>query len=443
MRRLPTAFLLAIIFQALTTGLRFALLLNSKASLMASGSWSLFAQGMGFATLALLAAGSFDLARTTTGQRSQAARIAGIVFAVGLGLTVVGVIVDFVQIQRVSDSSTSKLLYDIEAYAWSIVMIGGIAALITAADGWRKSAPFAAVAVVAVVIARGPPFLNGPLYEALQSALGRTGASMVFSLCWLVTLGCIVLLLTLAHDRAEPAEDLGEGERGLRRAARALWLRVIAAAVFAAMSMMAIAAGRGGALTMLQFALVAGPVINAFALGSFGFGAFTTARSGVRDFSSVTLYLAGALSLWAAGAMMVQLPWLYELVFKSGEGYGGDHGRDLLGTFALVIPLVASAGVVVLSTAIAGFARKRNLEDLRAQVVSRTFAFVGLILLSLLVQQYGLPKAKSQGSFLGMTLLAAGAGLYAIAMVAKLCALAADALRREPGLPTATLRPPD
>ena len=61
------------------------------------------------------------------------------------------------------------------------------------------------------------------------------------------------------------------------------------------------------------------------------------------------------------------------------------------------------------------------------------------MLSSVAIQQWMLPNAKSLGSFAGMTLLAAGAGLYATILMAKLCTLAADAVDREPGLPTAKL----
>jgi len=56
------------------------------------------------------------------------------------------------------------------------------------------------------------------------------------------------------------------------------------------------------------------------------------------------------------------------------------------------------------------------------------------------VQQWLVPKADSLGSFAFMTLLAAGAGLAATVMMARLCTRAADSVHAEPGLPTATLR---
>jgi len=443
-RRLPPAFVLALLVQGLIVAARLAFLASGSTWWMTSASWALTSQGVSFVTLSLLAAGAFDLARRTSSPAADAARIAGIVFTTAVGMSVAGILLHYFQMTRTDGAPPIEVLYDIESYAWSLLMIGGIAALVTAGDGWRRVPALAGVAMVGIVISRAPPVLGTPLYEALYGALGRAGASMVFSLSWLAALGAVAALIA-GTEKAEPAEDGPACERGLRRTSSALWIRVIAAALFVAIAMFAMVGRRGGgAASVAKFLMVAGPALNAFALGSFGFGAFTAARSGVRDFSSYALYGAGALSLWAAGAMLTQLPWLYQRFYRDDRGsFGGDHGSRMVETLTLGIPLVAGAGVVALTIAIAGFARRRDLQDLRDQTSARAAAFVVLIIASLVIVQYGLPKARSEGMFLAMSFAAAGAGLCAIAMMAKLCSLAADAVRQAPGLPTATLRPPD
>jgi len=54
-----------------------------------------------------------------------------------------------------------------------------------------------------------------------------------------------------------------------------------------------------------------------------------------------------------------------------------------------------------------------------------------------LKQQLDLPEAKSESGLMMIMLMAAGCGLWAMVLGARLCSLGADAIEREPGLPAA------
>lgn len=433
MRRLPPAFLLALVVQCVIVALRITMVSSGESLWMGSASWSLLAQGVSLVTVSLLAAGAFDLGRRTSSSAAGAARTAGVVFTVAVGLVAVGIVVDYLQMSR--DGGPIELLYTVESYVWSATMIGGFAALITAAGGWRRAPVLAGVAIVAIVISRAPPVLWKPLHAVFLEVVGRAGATLVFSLLWLVALGATVALLA-GMDKVEPSEDALACERGLRRASSALWLRVIAAGALVLVMLLAVAS-RGGGASMLKAIMVGAPVLNAFALASFALGAFTVARSGARDFSPFALYSAGALSLWSAGALLAQAPWLYRAYYHPGSD--NDYGLEMAQALGMAIPVVAAAGVVVLTVAIAGFARRRSLYDLHEQTSLRAGAFVVLMIGSLLIGKYVLPKARSEGALIAMSLAIGAASLCAVVLVAKLCSLAAAAVAQAPGLPTATV----
>jgi hypothetical protein len=434
LRRIPPAFVMVAVSQLAVVALRLGLLTAKEDSWLISTRFSLFTQGVSFAMTALLVAGALDLGRRTTGREATAARVAAGVFIAGVVLDLAFPILMYL----IGDhyGPTLELVFQIDAYAWSAVMIGGFAALVIAGGGWQRSPVLASVALGAITLARLPPVLHTPLREAL----GMAAASYVFSLFWLTALGCTIALLACNGDRAEPAEDGVLCERGLRRVSDTLWLRVIAAAVLTGLSMMVLASRGTGGVKILQFAMIAGPAINTAAFMMVAFGAFAAARSGTRELSSSTLHAAGALSLWTAGAMLAQLPSLYRI----SRGDGGDtYASEVVQTFSLAIPLVGAMGIVVLVTAVAGFARQRSLTDLRDQASSRGGAFAVLMAVSMLISTYALPKATTQGQFLALSFSTAIAGLVAIVMIAKLFSLAAAAVHQAPGLPTATLRTPD
>ena len=160
----------------------------------------------------------------------------------------------------------------------------------------------------------------------------------------------------------------------------------------------------------------------------------------VAELPAVPLVLSAAASLWWLGVTLAQLPYTYRLLY-GGDDHGfdyGGHAQDYAQALSIVGPLVAVAAIAAVARAISMFAARRGFEQLRFEAQGKGIGFVGLMLASVGVQQWLLPKAISEGSMTFMVLGAAVCSLYATVLMARLCALAADSLQAEPGLPTAT-----
>jgi hypothetical protein len=120
------------------------------------------------------------------------------------------------------------------------------------------------------------------------------------------------------------------------------------------------------------------------------------------------------------------------------DAFAGNT-QDILQALSLAVPLVALGAIAIIATAIAGFAARRGLDQLRAEAQGKGTAFVLLMLTSVGVQSWLLPDAGSVGSFGMFTLAASVAALVATVQMARLCALAADSLHAEAPLPRATV----
>jgi hypothetical protein len=111
-----------------------------------------------------------------------------------------------------------------------------------------------------------------------------------------------------------------------------------------------------------------------------------------------------------------------------------------IGGFATqVIPLVGATAIALVLVAIARLARERNLEDVRENVVIRTGVFVALMVASFLMTRFlAGPMIGETGVAVFMLFAIAAATLYALTIAAKLCAIGADLVARDPaGLPAA------
>jgi hypothetical protein len=118
---------------------------------------------------------------------------------------------------------------------------------------------------------------------------------------------------------------------------------------------------------------------------------------------TVLLLLAGLLALWSAGIANMQLPQMYTVLY-GGEDYG-HYGAEMM-ELAAVVPLVAAAALAVLAATIGAFANKRSLEDLRVHASGKGVGFVALMLASVGITTWLLPKAGSISGFVTMSLCA-------------------------------------
>lgn len=432
--RLPPALLLAIPLYAALLVVRVVVQLGGNVDWLLAPGYQLGAAAAWMVVEALLAIGAFELARR--GREGRAARLAGWLYLAQLGLSVVYIAVNFAMVRYYD--KFPRDLYELLGYATFAVSLAAPAALVASLGGFRRYRVAGVVALVAAVAAHPPPFLHEVVY-----GLGRHAVMAVFTAGRAVLLGVVAWLLVRgAPSLAELPEDGAACEAGYARAASSLWLRILAAVVLSMVVVLA-STSRRGVGSLMQLVLVIAPLVNALGLGLFAAGAFAIARSGLRDVARGAATVAGALSLWAAGVIVAQAPWLYLVVHGDGDGrYGYDDAAARVQALAIAVPLAAAAGIVVLALTVGGLARRRSLETLREQAGAKTTTFVALLGASLAIQQLVLPRATTMSGFLGLTLIAAVVGLAAIASAAKLFRLAADAIHEAPGLPIARLVEP-
>jgi hypothetical protein len=189
--------------------------------------------------------------------------------------------------------------------------------------------------------------------------------------------------------------------------------------------------------------MMSAQVINIIALALVGLGALRASEATVPELGRWRPLLAGTASVWAAGAMFGQAAWLYKMLYKREDiGFNGREAIENAQVLSTAMPIIITCGIALLAIAIGGFAARIGNEDLRGHAQSKGAGFVTLSLVAVAIQNWMIPKAMMNGSLGGfamLSLLAAGAGLVAIVMMARLLNLAAEQLEREPGLPPATV----
>lgn len=415
-RAIPPALMLAF---ALDLGFLVVRLVFTSSG----ARWALAEDGVALAVNALAMFGLIDLARRLSGREGQGLRIAMAGFAGKLALVMVGgLVLNFT-------SWSSETIFTVDGYLWFAAKLAVPIGLAIAA--WKRAPVLVAVAVVARLADDLPPPLARAFYGWLD--LGVQGWFVLDSV--LRAVGIVLAIAVVATvARGAPTSEPARAVAGLRRSASALKLRVIAAVVMTGLTLLVIAGKSGeGAVSMLKLAMMAGAVINIVAMVLLALGTVEAARSGLGDLPRWPLLLSSVLAMWCVGVLLAQLPYLYRML------YAGDREDDYAQAWSVGLPLIATAGIALIAVAVSGLASRRGDDELRAEASGKGAGFVLLMLVSVAIQTWWLPKADSLGVFVGMTLCAAVAGLYATLILAKLCDLAAVAVDREPGLPTAKL----
>jgi hypothetical protein len=279
-----------------------------------------------------------------------------------------------------------------------------------------------------------------PLRKALFGwmDLGRD-ATMYFELTLRLLRYGTLLALAIVASRGTTTTDVYAASAGFRLAARALWLRVIAAVCVVLLTLMLVAGGGRSGVELFRFAMMSQGIVTIAALTMFGVGALRVAGSSVAGLSATTLVIGGGASLWAAGVSVAQLPYLYKMLYKTEETYMRSGSMEWAQALATAMPIVVIVGVALLATALSGLAARRGNEDLRTSAQGNGVGFVALMLVAVAIQTWMVPKAESASSFAMLALMAAAAGLWATVLMAKLLARGADVVEEEPGLPLASI----
>ncbi len=386
--------------------------------------------GLSLAASVLGIYGMFELTRRSTGRVARGTMIA----TAGLALVLV------------VDVAWSATVFDPEAWtkewvftalrngyfvASSVVVIGLAYA--------NTDRPVLALAVLVLGIAADPPpVVHDKLWGSVHSPSWFAAQYAV-----LAVRAVIVLVACFACARGETAATPQLATAGFRTAARALWLRVIAAGSVIMVPVMLLSTGSRDTMDVIKFATVAGATVNVLALAWFALGALQAARSAIPGGPRYTLVMSASLTAWAAGVSVAQLPYLYRLHYNRPDWLDESDVITSLQALTVVQPMAVLGGIALVATAIAAIAARRGAEHLREQASSRGVATLLLLLGSMAIQQWLLPtlmeRESSLGLFASLSIIAVTAALFATATMAGLCGNAAAELEREGSLPTASV----
>jgi hypothetical protein len=384
-----------------------------------------------YAVQVMFAIGCFDLARRLTGRARLGAQIACYAYVCALAIDVAYSVVT-TQVQ-LYEHQTFLTVYE---YVWVAMRFVPLAGLVLAA--WDRIAIAIGGLVAAVLVSRPPVVMKHVVSWLDLGDKGRRDLSIALFVLEAVAL--FALVLAASPDTSEIAEP-HLAERGLRRAASALWLRVIAVGAVPALMLLAIMGHSEDTAKMIAYATIMAAIVNAWSFTQFAIGVLGVARARLADMSSIPLYASAIGAFANAGLVLRQTPELYRMLFSPDRGFGGEFTRDYMAVFAITAPLVAIGSLVVLAAAIAGFAGRRSgpFNDLHTEASGKGMGAGALLLVPFAIMQWMLPSAESAGSAVFMLLAIIGCSIAAIVMMARLCTLAADQITREPSLPTATV----
>jgi hypothetical protein len=390
----------------------------------------LTSEGVGFAVSALMLAGTLELARRMT-ERPR----------MGLNFAVAGIAISFATdlitglVQFTAKPWDHLWVYKVYDYVGAASMLLFTIGLVAALPAARRVLGFVAIALV---------FVTWPV-EPVRKALfgwmdlGRDSSMYFETVLRIVRYGTLLgLVIGAASGVTTP--DTYAASNGFRLAAKALWLRVIAAVSVVLLTLILIAGRGSGGMELLKLAMMGQGLVMIAALSMFGGGALRAARASLPGLSGYTLVVGGGASLWAAGVSLAQLPYLYKMLYKNGEdSYSRSDSMEWAQALSLAMPIVVIIGIALLATALSGLAARRGNEDLRSDAQGKGIGFVVLMLVALAIQYWMLPKSRSIGNYALLALLAAAAGLWGTVLMAKLLARGADVVEEEPGLPQASV----
>jgi hypothetical protein len=381
--------------------------------------------GLGFVIQVMAVAGTLELARTLAGRARVGGLIAVAGFVANLALVLVWTILSCKQ-----SWLEHELVIRILGYAWTATELATIVGLAIASE----RLVLGAVSVVLGFAASPPDVLARLVLEPLH--LGRHADVLVHTGMELVRTAVLIVLVAVVARTVLTTPDQGRAVSGFRRAARAMWLRVIAAAVVPAITLFVIGARAENGQRALSYALIGAAICNVWALIQFGIGVLQAGCARVPEIGRGILVAASAGALWCAGVAAAQTPEIVRPMFAD-DSFLRELSLPYLEAWSVVSPLIAIASIALVVGAIAGFAGRRLHHDLHTQASSRGVGFVILMFVSVAIQAWLLPTVRTPSGFVFLTLTALVCSLVATVMMATLCTRAADALDGQPGLPEA------
>jgi hypothetical protein len=389
--------------------------------------YQLTTSGLGFVAELLALVGALELARRLTGRAALGMRVVTFGFVLQIAIDVVWALL-LLKSNLYEHEWVYKTMDYVSWATWLPIPIGLAIAV------WDERRALGIAIVVVFVLTWPPRFLAEPMF----SWMGHGKSGVILDSLLRALRYALLFAGFVAAARGATATDRHEAASGMRLAAKSLWLRLIAAAVVPLLTLMVIGSRGKGGIELLKVATISALVINLISFTQFGVGALRAARASVPELGRWSLVVGGSGSLFAAGVSLMQLPYVYQVLYKS-DGLGFSGGADYIQALALAVPLIVIGGMAIIAVAIAGLGARRGNEILRADAQAKGAGFVVLSLVAIAISTWMAPDAKSLGSLAMMMLLALGAAVTALVMIARLLGLAADELDRDAPLPTASV----
>jgi hypothetical protein len=418
---IPIAILVAVALEGVLTIVRLAI----PADWRISPTYWLISSGGNAAAALLTTMGIAELVRRLPERLAAGARIAMIGSAVFFALSLSNGLMNLV-IGMLGEKG--ELGWKMQSYAYLATSLVICAGVIVAAGGFARVAPTAIALIVLTLVLMPPPFLGPRIYSFLGSS-----ARYVFPLISLAQLVVQTLLIREAarsSTRALPAEPTAP----FALLGASLRARVIAMFVLIGFTVFAVG---GRSLGMMKVALVGAPLINIAAFIVFAVAAARAAR-GLETKLQWMFGVATGATAWCAGVLSMQTIAVYQMLKGDSGAWSGERDTEMAQALGITMPLVATVGVVLALLAVGAHLRKLGHQSVSDSIGPRTTTFVVLMLVSVLIQIYGVPKAKSTGEFVMYGLGAAVCGVIALLVAANSFKRASEATSTT-ALPTATM----
>jgi len=350
--------------------------------------WALFGHGCTLPELLLFAVALVDLAAR------PGVRRAWLLAAAGLWGVRVAWLVAFPFVLRELASAHALAAYNDIVYALAALELAGTIVFVHGVRGWRR-APAASVLVVA-----------GALLGIVATHRLDAASRLVATGLWIGGASWLIVRTPCGHELA----DAPLAARGLRRAARALWLRVVVVAVTIVAAV---------ATENVMLVLVFGPVVIAGATVLAIVALLDVARARVVPVQQVVV--GAALVAWSLGVQLCQLPVVYGMLDASLA----TRELDVLAPWSVVAPLAGLAGFITVALALA------TLPGLRRAALVRALIF-GLLGIASLVLSLDFMNASLQALLLYVV-----TSVWGLVAYVRLLTQAADTVTEAPGLPAA------
>ena len=354
--------------------------------------------GLRIAALALAVYGTNDLAASLRGRARVGVQIAMIAYVLSATDTIA-----FAMFLGVTHHAPH---WTFTAEWWSSFALYRVIVIGFAIAVWNR---------VALVIVALELLMYSPFFDYVLDGTDRDVTiwwEAVRSILHVVAIA--VLAATIA--RRSTSKDATRAVTGLRRSARALWVRVVAAIGSGSIVLLVLAQSDQQAAGGMAIAFIVSAALGAIASALFARGLLDIAGSDVPDLPRWPFAFAAAATLWCAGVTLHQLPALYSFLLQ-----GDEHRAETVRALPVAPALALLAALAVTALAISTAAGRRGEEQLRAYAASRGLGGVLLVSGSIAVIASVAPDAAALGGLVSM---------WGFALLAQLCMRAAESFER-------------